>query len=158
MCRMIVFSLTALFFLFGNTVIAGTIYMWTDADGVMRYSNSEPPEDAENVQTIQEIQYDQRGDDQLRQEYDRMVEDASQNADRHFEKQAQQKAEEAAAERQKKQDAQTRRIEQERAQLQKAIDDLEGRALSPTFSAGQKAYLIKQVEERIDQLESNPDQ
>ena len=156
MRRMIIFSLTALFFLFGNTVIADTIYTWTDADGVKRYSNSKPPEDVENVQTIQEIQYDQRGDDQRRQEYDRMVEDASQSADRHFKEQAEQKAQNAKAERRQQLEAQAQQIEKTRSKLQKAIDDLEGRALSRTFSNGQKEYLIKQVEEKIDQLESNP--
>ena len=156
MRRMIIFSLTALFFLFGNTVIADTIYTWTDADGVKRYSNSKPPENVENVQTIQEIQYDQRGDDQRRQEYDRMVEDANQSADRHFKEQAEQKAQNAKAERRQQLEAQAQQIEETRSQLQKAIDDLEGRALSRTFSNGQKEYLIKQVEEKIDQLESNP--
>ena len=156
MRRMIIFSLTALFFLFGNTVIADTIYTWTDADGVKRYSNSKPPEDVENVQTIQEIQYDQRGDDQRRQEYDRMVEDANQRADRHFKEQAEQKAQNAKAERRQQLEAQAQQIEETRSQLQKAIDDLEGRALSRTFSNGQKEYLIKQVEEKIGQLESNP--
>jgi len=158
MHRKIVFSFTALFILFGSTVFADTIYTWTDADGVKRYSNSQPPEDVENVQTIQEIPYDQRGDDQNRREYNRMVEDASNSADRHFEEQADKKAQETEARRQQQLEAQARRIEQERAKLQKEIDDIQGRGLSPTFSAGQKAYLIKQVQERINQLENNPDE
>ncbi len=157
MRRMIVFSLTALFFLYGNQGVADTIYRWTDADGVKRYSNSQPPDDVENVQTIEEIQYDQVGDDQNRQEYNRMVEDASQGADRHFKEQAEQKDREAEAERQQQLEAQAQRIEEERAKLQKEIDDLEGRGLGPTFSAGQKENLIKQVQERIDHLENNPD-
>ncbi|MBC2745213.1 MAG: DUF4124 domain-containing protein [Desulfosarcina sp.] len=152
MRRMIVFSLTALFFLFGNAVIADTIYTWTDADGIKRYSNSQPPEDAENVQTIQEIQYDQRGDDQSRQEYDRMVKDASESADRHFEEQADKKAREAKAERERQLEERARQIEEERSKLQKEIDDLKGRAIGPTFSPGQKEYLIKQVQEKINRL------
>ncbi len=78
-----------------------------------------------------------------------MVEDASQGADRHFKEQAEQKDREAEAERQQQLEAQAQRIEEERAKLQKEIDDLEGRGLGPTFSAGQKENLIKQVQERI---------
>jgi hypothetical protein len=144
--------------LLGQPVIADTIYTWTDADGVKRYSNSQPPDDAENVQTIQEIEYDQAGDDRTRQEFDRMVEDASQNADRHFEEQAQQEAQEAEAEQQQQQDAETQRIEAERAKLQKEIDDIEGRALGPTFTTGMKENQIRLIQEKIDQLESNPEE
>ncbi|MCB2147903.1 MAG: DUF4124 domain-containing protein [Deltaproteobacteria bacterium] len=157
MHRKIVFSFTALFFLFGSTIFADTIYTWTDAGGVKRYSNSQPPEDAENVQTIQEIPYNQRSDDQQRREYDRMVEDASKGADRHFEEQADKKAQEEEARQQQQLEAQARRIEQERAKLQKEIDDIQGRGLSRTFSPGQKEYLIRQIQEKIDQLENNPD-
>lgn len=157
MHRMSIVGWVALFCLFGQTVVAGTIYTWTDADGVKRYSNSQPPEDVENLQSIPEIQYDQAGDDQNRQTYNRMVEDASQSADRHFEEQAQQKAQAAQAERTQQMAAQAQRNEEERAKLQKNIDDLKGRALSTTFSKGQKEYLIKQVQEKIDQLENNPD-
>lgn len=157
MHRIIVLILTILVFLFGSTVVAKTIYTWTDADGVKRYSNSQPPEDAENVQTMQEIPYDQREDDQSRRQYDRMVEDASKSADQYFEKQADKKAQEKEARRQQHLEAQARRIEKERAKLQKEIDEIQGRGLSRTFSSGQKAYLIKQVQEKINQLESNPD-
>lgn len=157
MRRMIVVSWAAMFFLLGNPVNAGTIYTWIDADGVKRYSNSQPPEGVENIQSIPEIQYDQRGDDQSRQTYDRMVEDASQRAEQAVEQQARQKAQEAQAERTQRLKAQAQQIEEKRAKLQKNIDALEGRALSPTFSMGQKEYLIKQVQEKINQLESNPD-
>ncbi len=157
MHRKIVFSFIALFFLFGSTLFADTIYTWTDADGIKRYSNSQPPEDVENVQTLQGIPYDQSADDRNRREYDRMVEDASRSADRHFEEQADKKAQEAEARRQQQLEAQNRRIEQERAKLQKEIDDIQGRGLGPTFSSGQKANMIKQVQEKINQLENNPD-
>jgi hypothetical protein len=155
---MILFSLTALCFLFGSTVSAGTIYTWTDADGVKRYSNSQPPEDEENVKTIREIRYDQQGDDKQRQEFDQMVEQASQSADRHFKEQDEKKAQAAEAERKQQLQARAERMAQERAELQKAIDLLERRGLSPTFSLGMKENLIRQVQDKINQLETNPDQ
>ena len=76
---------------------------------------------------------------------------------RHFEEQADEKTQEAEARRQQQLEAQARRIEQERAKLQKEIDDIQGRGLSRTFSSGQKEFLIRQIQERIDQLENNPD-
>jgi acyl-CoA reductase-like NAD-dependent aldehyde dehydrogenase len=155
MCRMIVLNLTVWFFLFGGTVTAGTIYTWTDADGVKRYSNSQPPEDAENVQTIDEIQYDQRGDDQRRQEYNRMVERASKSADRHFEEQAREKERQAEARQQREQDARDQQLEKARAELLKQIDDLQKRGYSATFTKGMKENLINGIQEKIDQLENN---
>lgn len=152
---MIISGLTVLLFLFGSTVSANTIYTWTDADGVKRYSNSQPPEDAVNVQTIEEIQYDQDNDNQRRQEYDRMVEDASQSADRHFEEQAEKEKRQAEARQQREQEMKNQQIEKARAELLKEIDDLQKRGYSATFTQGMKENLIKAVQEKIDQLESS---
>ena len=157
MRRMIVLNIAALLFLFGQPVFANTIYTWTDADGVKRYSNSQPPDDAENVQAIQEIQYDQHRGDQSRQKYNRMVEDASRSADQHFKEQAQKKVRNAKAKREQQQEKQARQIESELAKLQNEIDDLNGRGLSPTFSSGQKEHLIKQAQEKINTLKRNTD-
>jgi Domain of unknown function (DUF4124) len=151
----IAFGLTILFFLFGSTVAANTIYTWTDADGVKRYSNSQPPEDAENVRTIEEIQYDQGDANQRRHEYDRMVEDASKSADRHFEEQALEKTRQAEAMQQSEQDIKDQQIEKARAELLKEIDAIQKRGYSPTFTQGMKENLIKEVQEKIDQLEGN---
>mgnify|MGYP000336130874 CR=1 FL=1 len=139
-------------FLWVNTALAGTIYTWTDANGVRRYSNAKPPEGAENVRTIDEIQTDQNDSDQVRQEFNRMVEEASQEADRHFEKEAQKKAEAAQAAQQREQEKRIEALRQERQKLQQEIESIRNRGLSTTFSAGQKAYLIEQVQEKIDQI------
>jgi hypothetical protein len=48
-------------------------------------------------------------------------------------------------------------VDEERARLRKEIATIQGRGLGPTFSAGQKENLIRQVQERINQLEGNPD-
>ncbi|MFO7713098.1 DUF4124 domain-containing protein [Desulfosarcina sp.] len=157
MHRMIILGLTAWFFLLGNAVVAETIYTWTDADGVRRFSNSQPPEGVAVVETIEGIQGDTGGADQNRQAYDRMVEEASQNADRHFEQQAEAKAQAAEAERARQMEAQDRRIEAERDKLQAEINAIDGRGLSTTFSAGMKENLIQQVQEKLDLLENNPD-
>jgi len=156
MRRIGIVSLIALFFLLGSTVVYATIYTWTDANGVKRYSNSQPPENAKNVQTIEETHSNQNADAQNRQEYDRMVEDASKNADRQFERQAEKKAQEAAARQKQQQMEQAQRVARERDRLQKKIDAIKNRGLGPTFTTGMKANLIKQVQDRIDRLESDP--
>lgn len=137
--------------------VAGTIYTWTDADGVKRYSNSQPPEYARDVQTIEEVDTSQQGDDLQRQEFDRMAEEAGKEADRHFEEQAEKKAQEAEADRQQQLEDQNQRIEEELSKLQKEIDDLKGRGLGPTFSAGMRDNQINLVQKKIDLLESDPD-
>lgn len=157
MHRSVFFSLTAMFFLLGNTVVADTIFTWTDADGVKRFSNSQPPEDVENVQTIREIQADPDGADRNRQEFERMAEQAGREADRHFEEQAEKKARAAEAERQQQLDALDRKIEVERARLQQEIAAIDGRGLGPNFTTGMKDNLIGQIQEKIDRLENNPD-
>lgn len=157
MRRMIVFSLTALVFMLGSPVFSGTIYTWTDADGVKRFTNTPPPDDAKDVQTMQELQDDQVGVDPEREAFDRMVEDAGQSADRYFEEQAEKKDQDAQSQGGRQQQAMDRRVAQERAALQAEIDALEGRALSRTFSLGMKKNLIQAVQEKIDQLEDDPE-
>lgn len=153
MRRIIFISLTAWLVLLGNTVLADTIYTWTDADGVKRYSNSQPPENAENVQKIQEVQYDDGGADRNRQEYDRMVKDASREADRQLEEQARKKARQAAAKQRQEEAQKAQHIDEERAKLMKEIAAIQNRGYSTTFTKGMKDNLIKEVQEKIDQLE-----
>jgi len=146
-------ALVACILLVGNTVPAGTIYTWTDADGVKHYSNEQPPEDSENVQTIEEVQSDQAGADQNRQEYDRMVEKASENADRHFDEQAREEALQEEERQQQQQEEKDRRIAEQRARLEKEIEAVRSRGLGPNFTKGMQDNLIRQLQEKIDQLE-----
>ena len=157
MCWIRLTLLVFALFLMIATGFAGTIYTWTDADGVRRYSNTEPPEGVDGVEIIDEIQGDYSDDDSARSEYDRMVEKASQEADEHFAEQEKEKARAAEAEKQRRQAAQEDRIAAERQKLQAEIDAIDARGLGPTFSAGQKAAMIKAIQEKIDRLESDPD-
>lgn len=146
-------ALVACLLLVGNTVPAGTIYTWTDADGVKHYSNEQPPEDVDKVQTIEEVQYDQAGADQKRQEYDRMVEEASEEADRHFDQQAQEKARQEEERQQQQLEEKEHRIAEQRARLEKEIEAIRNRGLGPNFTKGMQDNLIRQLQEKIDQLE-----
>ena len=149
----IVTGLTAFFVLLGSTTMADTIYTWTDADGVKRYSNAQPPEGVGDVQTIEEVQYDDTGADQNRRNYEAMVKAASKEADRHFEQQDRKKAMQAEAKRRREQAAQDEKVAEERARLMKEIEAIEKRGYSATFTKGMKENLIKEVQAKIDQLD-----
>jgi cell division protein FtsN len=144
-------------FISGPVAMAGTIYTWTDADGVKRFSNFQPPEGTENVETIEEVQTDQSGIDRARQEYDQMVKKADQEADRQIEAEAREKAKEAETERNRKKAQLNQQMEKEREKLQKQIEALRNRGLSRTFSDGQRASLIEKIQEKIDRMESDPE-
>ena len=137
----------------GNTALAGTIYTWTDADGVKHYSNSQPPEEAANVMTIEEVEYDQVGADRNREEFNRMVEGASEEADRHFDQQARKKAQQAAKQQRQKKEARERQSAAEKTRLMKEIEAIQNRALGPNFTQGMRDNLIRQLQEKIDQLD-----
>jgi hypothetical protein len=146
-----------LFFLFCGSAFAGTIYTWTDADGVKRFSNSQPPEDAQNVQTIEEVETSGQDAGLQRQEYDRMVEEAGKEADRHFEEQAAKQAQREKAERQNQLEEQNKRVEEELTRLNAEIEGLKNRGLSTTYTTGMRDNQIGLIQEKIDLLKSDPD-
>ncbi|WP_319522350.1 DUF4124 domain-containing protein [uncultured Desulfosarcina sp.] len=146
-------ALAACLLLVGHSVSAGSIYTWTDADGVKHYSNEQPPEGIEEVQTIEEVQGDPTSAEQNQQEYDRMVEEASEGADRHFDERAQEKARQEEERQQQQDEEKERRIAEQRARLEKEIEAVRNRGLSPTFTKGMQDNLIRQLQEQIDQLE-----
>ena len=145
-------GLSAALMLFVPPAYADTIYIWTDENGVKHYSNSQPPEDVDQVNTIEGIQYDDTSDKQYREAYDRMVNDAAREADRHFEENAQKEAQRIEAERQKEQDAYNQRIAAERARLLKEIEELKSRGYGPTFTKGMQDNQIRRIQEQLDQL------
>ncbi len=140
------------FFLLANASLAGTIYTWTDADGVKRYSDTAPPDGAQNVRAIDEFQSSQDNGNRARQEYERMVEEANQEANRHFEEQAEKKARAREDEQNREAAKRRQRLERECQKLQQELESIQNRGLSPTFSAGQKEYLTGQVQEKIDKI------
>ena len=151
----ILITLTAGLMIFGNAATAGTIYTWTDADGVKRYSNSQPPEGVDNVQTIDEVEYDPTGEEDRRREFNRMAEQAGEEADEHFDNQARKKARQDAQRIRLKKEAKSRQTDEEKARLRKAIGALENRALGPNFTKGMRDNLIRPLQNKLDKLEKD---
>ena len=58
--------------LFVSDLNAGSIYTWTDENGVKHYSNEEPSEDQKDVKVINEIPHSQMDTEKLRQNSEKL--------------------------------------------------------------------------------------
>jgi hypothetical protein len=157
----IVSILSILVILSFSAINAQTIYTWTDSDGTQRFSDVAPPEGTENVKTItpqETTTPDASNHTTDRPAYDQMVDRAKYDAEQ---MRLQREQEDAERARKKEQTAKAQlqaRINAERQKLLDEIDAISARGLSPTFSQGMKNNLINQVQEKITQLESAPEE
>jgi membrane-bound lytic murein transglycosylase len=139
---------------------ADTLYSWTDADGVRRYSNATPPQGAKDVKIIETETSPQDSTptaDATHQRYEQMV-DKARSESRQLEKDRQaEEAARAAEKRRRQKTERKRRIDNERRKLQAEIDAVKARGLSRTFSQGMKDNLIRKIKERLDSLEKDPE-
>ena len=132
--------------------LADGIYTWTDAQGVKRFSDH-PPQDVENYEKVEgAVTQDTPAAHDMRPGLQKMLDEVkAQNREddqrKAREAAARQQAEERAAEAAKEAKKQA-----ERQRLQKQIDDLNNRALSPTFTQGMRDNLIKDIQKQIDAL------
>lgn len=95
--------------------------------------------------------------DEARQAYDKMVEESVKEADEYLqEKERQKKAADAQA--QSKQDSVlSEKIEAEVQRIQAEMDAVSNRGLGPTFSQGMKDNLLKQLQDKLDRMTSDPE-
>lgn len=131
--------------------LAGDIYTWTDEKGVKRFSDR-PPEGVEHFEKIEGSVSSTQSDDAMRPGLQKLLDEVkAQNREDDLRKAreaaARKEAQERAAEAEKE-----ARIDAERQRLQKRIDELNGRALSPTFTQGMRDSQIKEIQKQIDAL------
>ena len=95
--------------------------------------------------------------DEARQAYDKMVEDSVKEADEYLqEKESQKKAADAQA--QSQQDsALSERVQAEGQRIQAEMEAVSNRGLSTTFPQGMKDNLLKQLQDKLDRLNSDPE-
>lgn len=152
----IVLIFLTLVFLLLNMVTAGEIYIWTDADGVKRFSDHPPTNDSKKVEVIEGVQESDSENQQpgIRENYRRMIETVvTESHQNEVEKQRKEEAD--AAERTKKEEADKQsRADLERQRLQKQIDALNNRALSPGFTEGMRQNQIEAIQRAMDQIDS----
>jgi hypothetical protein len=140
--------------------IAETIYTWTDAEGKLHFSDEVPPDTVtgyKKIQTAPDSSVPSNVSPERRSSYDFMVEKAKREAQQN---EQQRRNEAEAREKQEKREAELRhkaRIEPEKRRLEKAIKDIENRALSPTFSMGMKKAQIEALRKELETLTASPD-
>lgn len=142
------------------TIAAETIYTWKDKDGVMRFSNGSPPEDVKEYEIVESTPPSTNAlepDDKRRSDYDKMVEQASREADTSREKRIKEAAAEAAEKKRLWEEQRKERIKAERKQLEEQIEAIKSRAVSPTFPNGMKQAQINALTEKIKELEKQLD-
>lgn len=128
----------------------GTIYIWTDENGVKRFSDAPPPKGIENYETAEGST--SKPAEGQREGLTKMLEEQKQQSQ---EEDAKKEAEEAAREAEQKRNAQAEKkakTQPERDHLQKQINDLQNRALSPTFTEGMRQNQIEKIQKQIDAL------
>lgn len=139
---------------------AEKVYMWTDENGVVRYSNSEPPENAKNVRELQEIPHTEKDREQIEQNKKTFeqslreleAENRRIEAEDEYKKQMKQAREKEIAKKQL-----DRKIEAERERLQKEIDRIKNLPTSKSYRLPWKLAQIKKYQEKLKYLEESPE-
>jgi hypothetical protein len=145
--------------LWAASVAADTIYTWTDADGIRRYSN-DPPTGVESYQRIDTpAERPDRPDagNERRPSYDQMIQQAIQENQQLEQERRDKEAARAAEEKRLAEELRQKKIEAERSRLLQQIEAIKNRAVSPTYPPGMKKAQIDKIQEQIDALEKSPD-
>lgn len=136
------------------------IYMWTDQDGVKRYSDTPPDETAEKVTVSQEVvskPVEEKTADMEDAELKRAVQELE-PATKAAETESKPEQQQVRAE--KKTAAPTdleRRIQAEKERLQSEIDRIEQLAVGPSLSIALKQAMLKEYKDKLEALEKSPE-
>jgi chromosome segregation ATPase len=167
----LILSLSGLFLLFVPDLNAGSIYSWTDENGVKRYSDVAPGEDAKDVEVIKEIPHTE-SDNETSVQNAKRLEQAIEGQE------AENKAAEIEKERKNKQieaekkktalDKLNKKILLEKERLENEIRRIEklptgfrrvkGKPISNPFSLAMKKSKIKEYQDKLDLLERSPEE
>ncbi|MFZ1984786.1 MAG: DUF4124 domain-containing protein [Desulfatitalea sp.] len=144
------FAVMLIILLLTIPALGDTIYIWTDKNGVKRFSD-QPPTDVEKFETVDGAA--DKTQEENRQGLQQMFEQVEQE-NREADQRRAEKAAAAKAEAQRKaQAAREAKIQAKRDRLQQQIDALNKRGLSSTFTKGMRDNQIKALEKQIDALE-----
>jgi superfamily I DNA and RNA helicase len=139
-----------------SSIDAETIYTWKDKDGVMKFSNEQPPEDVADFKTI--VTPDAEANDSApearrRSSFDQMVKQASEAAHISNEQRIRIAAEKAAKQQRIAKEQQEAQRQAERKRLESRIEAIEKRAVSRTYPNGMKQAQIEALRKEIEKLE-----
>ena len=95
--------------------------------------------------------------DEARQAYDKMVEEATQEADEYVQEKQKKMQETEKKKRIEKDTAFQEQIQEEREKIIAEMDRVQQRGMSPTFTQGMKDNLLRRWQDRLDLLNSDPE-
>ena len=153
--------LSGLVLLFVPDLNAGSIYTWTDENGVKRYSNAAPGEDAKDVEIIKEIphtQADKEKSGQNAEKLEKVLEELeAENKAAKIERE--QKNEKIEEEKKKAAlDKLNKKVLLEKERLQNEIKRIEQLAIGGPYSLAMKKTKIKEYQDKLDLLERSPEE
>ena len=136
------------------TANADTIYQWTDQQGAEKFSNEPPPKEVKDYKIQRIPPPDEKNKDTInrRSTYDRMVENASEEADQLAHERKMKTASQKTQKKRIQEENQKKKIQTECTRLEREIDALKKRSLSPTFSKGMQQSQIEAIERQIEKL------
>jgi hypothetical protein len=135
-------------------VWAGTVYEWTDENGVRHFSNTGAPAEVEAIATTTEEtvppEADEKAAQSTQQEQDEILSDAPApgSPTPSVREQAEQLQQERLA----------RQVEEERRRLEAEIAQIEQLSVGVSFTPGMKAARKEPLQEQLALLNSNPEQ
>jgi hypothetical protein len=157
--------------LFVSDINAGSIYTWTDENGIKHYSNEEPSEDHKDVKVTKEIPHTQMDIEKTRQNSEKLEqviqERDTENKTAEIEKEQINKKIEAEKKKATK-EAMDKKVLLERERLQNEIRRIEkrptgfrrvkGKPISNPFSLAMKKAKIKEYQDKLELLERSPEE
>jgi len=160
------------FLLFVPDLNAGSIYTWTDENGVKRYSNEAPNEDPKDVKVIDEMSHTQADEEQSRQNSEKLEKVREELEAAEIERE--QKNKKIDAEKKKAAiETLNKKVLLEKERLQNEIRRIEQMAtgfrrvknkkgqtitISNSFSLAMKKSKIKEYQDKLDLLERSPEE
>ncbi len=153
--------LSGQFLLFVPILNAGSIYTWTDENGVKRYSNEAPPDDSKDLKVIKEIPHTQADDDRSRQNVEKLeqVLEAQEAEKKAAEIEKEQKNKKIDAGKKKTaKSTLNKKVLLEKERLQNEIRRIEQLAIGGPYSLAMKKSKIKEYQDKLALLESSPEE
>ena len=94
--------------------------------------------------------------DEQRQAYDKMVEEATREADAYVEQKQQEQKQASESAKAETDAALDERVQAERQRLQSEMETVQKRGLGPNFTEGMRANQIQELQNKLNQLTSDP--
>ena len=94
--------------------------------------------------------------DEQRQAYDKMVEEATREADAYVEQKQQEQKQASENAKAETDAALDERVQAERQRLQSEMETVQKRGLGPNFTEGMRANQIQELQNKLNQLTSDP--